>query len=75
VRLAFCWAHVRRRFYELAVAGPAPIASEALKRIVDLYAVETHAGAAAPMSGARFGRRRAAPFWKPSNPGCVPSST
>ena len=39
--LAFCWAHVRRRFYELAVAGPAPIASEALKRIAELYAVET----------------------------------
>lgn len=30
VQLAFCWAHVRRRFYELAAAGPAPIASEAL---------------------------------------------
>ena len=29
VQLAFCWAHVRRRFYELAVAGPAPIAAEA----------------------------------------------
>jgi hypothetical protein len=29
VTLAFCWAHVRRRFYELAAAGPAPIASEA----------------------------------------------
>jgi len=41
VQLAFCWAHVRRRFYELAVAGPAPIASEALKRIAELYAVET----------------------------------
>jgi transposase len=41
VQLAFCWAHVRRRFYELAVAGPAPIASEALKRIAALYAVET----------------------------------
>src|ERR1043165_2576398 len=40
VQLAFCWAHVRRRFYELAVAGPAPIASEALKRIAALYAVE-----------------------------------
>jgi transposase len=40
VQLAFCWAHVRRRFYELAVAGPAPIASEALKRIAELYAVE-----------------------------------
>ena len=33
VQLAFCWAHVRRRFYELAAAGPAPIASEALERI------------------------------------------
>ena len=40
VRLAFCWSHVRRRFYELAAAGPAPIASEALKRIGELYAVE-----------------------------------
>ena len=41
VQLAFCWAHVRRRFYELAAAGPAPIASEALERIAGLYAVES----------------------------------
>lgn len=41
VQLAFCWAHVRRRFYELAAAGPAPIASEALECIAKLYAVET----------------------------------
>jgi hypothetical protein len=41
VQLAFCWAHVRRRFYELAAAGPAPIASEALQRIATLYAVES----------------------------------
>jgi transposase len=40
IELAFCWAHVRRRFYELAAAGPAPIASEALERIAGLYAVE-----------------------------------
>jgi hypothetical protein len=40
VRLAFCWAHVRRRFYELAAAGPAPIASEALERIAAFYAIE-----------------------------------
>lgn len=40
VVLAFCWAHVRRRFYELAVAGPAPIASEALTRIAELYKIE-----------------------------------
>ncbi|MFG1185983.1 MULTISPECIES: IS66 family transposase [Xanthobacter] len=40
VSLAFCWAHVRRRFYELAQSGPAPIASEALQRIAELYHVE-----------------------------------
>jgi transposase len=40
VQLAFCWSHVRRRFYELAAAGPAPIASEALERIAGLYAIE-----------------------------------
>src|SRR6185312_1507419 len=40
VRLAFCWSHVRRNFYELATAGPAPIASEALEHIAALYAVE-----------------------------------
>jgi transposase len=38
--LAFCWAHVRRRFYELAASGPAPIASEALRRIAELYRIE-----------------------------------
>ena len=41
VELAFCWSHVRRRFYELAVAGSAPIASEALERIAKLYAIES----------------------------------
>lgn len=41
VTLAFCWAHVRRRFYELAVGGLSPIASEALTRIASLYAVES----------------------------------
>ncbi len=40
VTLAFCWAHVRRRFFELATAGPAPIASEALRRIAELYRIE-----------------------------------
>ncbi len=38
--LAFCWAHMRRNFYELATPGPAPIASEALKHIAEFYAIE-----------------------------------
>lgn len=41
VRLALCWAHVRRKFYELAAAGNALIADEALKRIAEIYHVET----------------------------------
>ena len=41
VNLAFCWSHVRRRFYELAAAGPAPIAAQALERIGALYAIES----------------------------------
>jgi len=39
--LAFCWAHVRRKFYELAQSGPAPIATEALRRIAELYKIES----------------------------------
>lgn len=40
VRLAFCWSHVRRKFYELVTPEPAPIASGALEHIAVLYAVE-----------------------------------
>jgi hypothetical protein len=40
VQLAFCWSHVRRKFYELATLGPAPIATEALTRIAELYRIE-----------------------------------
>jgi transposase len=41
VELAFCWSHVRRRFYELAATGSAPIASEALERLAGLYRIES----------------------------------
>ncbi len=38
VSLAFCWAHVRRKFYELA--DTSPVATEVLRRIAQLYAIE-----------------------------------
>jgi transposase len=38
IRLAFCWAHVRRRFYELAATSL--VATEVLRRIATLYAIE-----------------------------------
>ena len=40
VTLAFCWAHLRRKFFDIAKGGNAPIASEALERIAALYAIE-----------------------------------
>ena len=40
VTLALCWSHFRRRFYDIAKGGNAPIATEILRRIGDLYAIE-----------------------------------
>jgi transposase len=40
IQLAFCWAHCRRRFYEIHQATGSPLAEEALRRIGKLYAVE-----------------------------------
>jgi len=40
VTLAHCWSHLRRKFIDLAKGGSAPIATEALRRIGELYAIE-----------------------------------
>jgi transposase len=37
---AYCWSHLRRKFYEIAAGGHAPIAAEALWRIGQLYEIE-----------------------------------
>ncbi len=38
--LAFCWAHWRRQWFDIAKSPPAPIATEVLKRIAELYEIE-----------------------------------
>ena len=40
IQEAACWAHVRRKFYEIHVAHASPIAAEALDRIGRLYGIE-----------------------------------
>src|SRR3712207_1500732 len=40
IKLAFCWAHCRRGFYELHRSTGSPLAEEALRRIGELYAIE-----------------------------------
>lgn len=37
---AACWAHARRKFYDLHAARPTPLTTEALRRIGALYAIE-----------------------------------
>src|SRR5712664_1223258 len=41
IQEAACWAHVRRKFYDIQIAHKSPVAAEALERIGALYAVES----------------------------------
>ena len=40
ITLAACWAHARRKFYDVEQATGSPIAEEVLNRIGRLYAIE-----------------------------------
>lgn len=42
IELAYCWAHARRKLYEVAQNTHAPIAEDGLKRIGELYRIETN---------------------------------
>lgn len=40
VRLAYCWAHARRKLVEITRTGSTPIAEDGVKRIGELYRIE-----------------------------------
>jgi transposase len=40
IKEAACWAHVRRKFYDIQVANDSPLAIAAIKRIGELYGIE-----------------------------------
>lgn len=40
IRLAYCWAHARRKLHEVARTGTTPIADEGLHQITALYRIE-----------------------------------
>jgi hypothetical protein len=40
IQEAACWAHVRRKFYDLHAAHRSPVAAEAMERIGALYGIE-----------------------------------
>ena len=57
---AVCWAHARRKFFDLAKINKAPIASEVVTRIDRLFAIEREINGLAPQQrvGVRTERSR-----------------
>jgi len=50
-----CWAHVRRKFYDVHHATASPIALEALERIAALFVIEDSVNGQAPIADAPRG--------------------
>jgi transposase len=61
IQEAACWAHVRRKFYDIHVAVASPIAAEALERIGRLYAIESEIRGRPPAERATARQARAGP--------------
>ncbi|WP_027035508.1 IS66 family transposase [Mesorhizobium ciceri] len=59
--LAACWAHTRRKFFDVSQATNAPIAMEALRRIGELYAVEADVRGQSPVHRLASRRSRSKP--------------
>ena len=59
---AACWAHVRRKFFDVHAANGSPIAKEALDRIAALYGVEEEARGRPPDERRRLRQQKAKPL-------------
>jgi transposase len=59
---AACWAHVRRKFFDLEQAHGSPVAKEALTRIAELYAIEKDMRGRSPGERREVRRTRSRPL-------------
>jgi transposase len=59
---AACWAHVRRKFFDLEQAHQSPIARETIRRIAALYAIEKDIRGQPPDERAKTRQSRARPL-------------
>jgi transposase len=57
-----CWAHVRRKFYDLEQAHASPLAREALERIAALYAIEDEIRGRPPNERQQVRQKRTRPL-------------
>jgi transposase len=61
-RRSLCWAHARRKLYDLYIALNSPIALEAIDRIDELYAIETEIRGLSPDDRRRDRQARTVPL-------------
>src|SRR6266404_4151158 len=61
IQEAACWAHVRRKFYDIHVAHTSPIAAETLDRIGRLYGIEAEIRGRPPDERVAVRKSRAGP--------------
>jgi len=59
---AACWAHVRRKFYDLEQADGSPVAAEAVRRIGTLYEIEAEIRGKPPHERCAERKARAGPL-------------
>jgi transposase len=62
IQEAACWAHVRRKFFDLQEAHASPVAKEALERIGSLYAIESEIRGRPPEERQRERHTRSRPL-------------
>jgi hypothetical protein len=78
---AACWAHVRRKFYDLQQAHASPVAAEALHRIGELYAIESEIRGRVPDARRQVRQARTRPLldsmheWLQSTLGKLPKKS
>jgi transposase/transposase-like protein len=58
---AACWAHSRRKYYDVYVADGSPMAAEALERIGEIYAIEREIRGRSPSERQAVRQARSAP--------------
>ena len=60
--LIYCWAHARRKLYEIAESDASPIAEEGLRQIAALYAIEKTIRGLSAEKRQAIRRKRSAPL-------------
>jgi transposase len=59
---AACWAHARRKFYDLYMTDRSPLAAEAIRRIGELYVIERMIRGRQPAERVQVRQQQAAPL-------------